>query len=200
MHALNLSNVEFDLAEAIQAVDKAIDEAHSGVFDCSGDVAFSVRLDSGLAHLCLAWNRRYMSVEDRLDQTQEDYLLCSTRIPNFGNSFKLVDMAALDQHRKSDSSLGIDKNTVTQYLVAFKSFMQKVCEYCRYGTDAQSIPIEQNIASVFSEAVSNLCLAWHLRYSSATDLSLMLPAEKNSLEHAIPRWGLDYELIEISER
>lgn len=55
------------------------------------------------------------------------------------------------------------------------------------------------LAVPFQYIVWQLCIAWHSRWLSDSELDLLSEAEHDLMRDSIPNWGLAFRLVDIDE-
>lgn len=80
---MNIATVQFDLQEAQVHLRELVAELKDGTMRTGDTPALAVQLGHVLDHLCMAWNARELSPEEKAALSQDDHdRMCNT-VPNF---------------------------------------------------------------------------------------------------------------------
>jgi hypothetical protein len=195
----NRYTVAFQLNEALEAIGATLHHASEGEYqDVADEWGFVVRLGDILDHLCLAWHQRRMGPDEVTKESQEEYELKTVSVPNWGGRFRLVEIAA--SHPAIDARLSrqkIDQDTIRTYLRAAEMALQNLMGKVESGLfDSCDV---SSLGNEFEPILSNLCLAWHLRYLSGEEISSLDPAAIKELGWWLPPWQWNLRLIPSEE-
>ena len=80
---MNTATVEFDLGEALIHLQDLVAEFRAGKIQTRNEPALAVQLGHVLDHICLAWNCKDMSPEQKSELSQEEFERLSNTVPNF---------------------------------------------------------------------------------------------------------------------
>ena len=80
---MHIQTVEFNLGEASLHLQQLVADLRAGRMDSSSEPELSVQLAQILDHLCLAWNCKDLTPEQRGALSQEEFERLSNTVPNF---------------------------------------------------------------------------------------------------------------------
>jgi hypothetical protein len=196
---VNRYTVAFQLNEALEAIVATLHCASEGEYrEFTDEWGFVVRLGDILDHLCLAWHRKRLGPHDVTKESQEEYELKTVSVPNWGERFRLVEIAAL--HPAIAPRLSrqkIDQDTIRTYLRAAEAALQNLMGKVESGQfDSCDVSL---LGNEFEPILRNLCLAWHLRYLSGAEISSLDPTAIKELGWWLPPWQWNLRLIPSEE-
>jgi len=193
--SINRYTVAFQLNEALQAIAFTLQEIEHGK---DTDPAIWVFLGDILNHLCLAWHRRRFGPDEVAQESREEYERRSVSVPNWGGRFRLVEFtashAAVAPHLPRRK---IDRSTAGKYLREAEVTLQNLVGKIEAGQ--LDVCDTSTLADNFEPVLCNLCLAWHLRYSSGEEISSLDPSAINELRSWMPPWQWNIHLIPARE-
>ncbi|GAB6188232.1 hypothetical protein JCM17478_37340 [Thermopirellula anaerolimosa] len=184
---INRNTVAFQLNEALDAIRSA--QRHE-----DPDPAIWVSLAEVVAHLCLAWHRRRLGPHELIKETQEQFEVKSTSVPNWGGQFRLVGFTASHPAIDRQSARGtIDQETVRAYLKAAEAALEGLMRDVLAGRfDSCDISV---LEREFEKVLRNLCLAWHLRYLRSEEVASLDPMAIWELGYWLPPWQWNLRLV-----
>lgn len=92
-NTINREAVCFELEEAKNAINTLMEQVRAREHDADESLSpLSVEFQHIVSHLCRAWHSKWMSDEDIDSLSQAEYDDMSDSIPNWGLSFRLVDI------------------------------------------------------------------------------------------------------------
>jgi hypothetical protein len=190
----------FQLNEALLAVIALLRDLEAGKYRRGPDEwGLAVSLTFIVDHLCLAWHQRWMGPDEVMKESQEERDLRAVSVPNWGGRFKLVDIAHV--HAGIDSSVRrrgtLNASTIGTYLraaeVALRDLAAKIAagdlDYCE----------TESLGNGFEPILRNICLAWHLRYLSPTEVSSLDPMTIQDLAGWLPPWQWNTRVVSMEE-
>jgi hypothetical protein len=188
---VNRYTIAFQLNEALEAI-------RSTIGDPAVNPALWVSLVEILGHLCLAWHRRESGPDALASESQEEYELRADSVPNWGGRFRLVEFAASHPAIDAFTSRGsVNRDTVNHYLQAAHVELQALLDNVMNGRfdrhDATCL------AEGFVPILRNLCLAWHLRSLSQSEINTLQPSAIEDLSWQLPRWQWNLRLVPSRE-
>ena len=189
---VNWITVGFEVNEAIDAVHSAREFVQSDEFDDDGDMALSVCLCHVLDHLCLAWNRKTMGADERMEQSQEQYEEMTFNIPNWTGRFRLVGLKELETGPR-DIEMPLNRDAISHYLTLGEKELQELSDSMDpEPVDSGSLTrLEQGLAIV----LQRICLAWHVQYMSVVEVEQMESDAESELASIVPWRDFGYRLI-----
>jgi len=196
----NKFTIGWQLSKALAALisaDSKVDEYS----EWTDEIRLGINLGFAIGKLCLAWHGRSVSPEEDIWETQDEFEILSSSVPNWGGRFKLVDAGAL--YAGIDPSVQrrrvLNKNTIHAYLRAAEAALRDFAgavdaggfDYCEAAT----------LGSGFEPILHRLCLAWYLRYLDAAEISSLDPAVIEDLESWLPPsyWSPAFRLVSLEE-
>jgi hypothetical protein len=193
--AINHYTMAFQLNEASESIHSILMDIERGE---DADAAMWVSLADILGHLCLAWHRRRMGPDRVMKENQEEYEQRAVSIPNWGNSFQLVELAASHPAiAHCMSRRRINQDTVCRYLRAAESELQHLMGKIESGEcDSGDISV---LGSRFGPILHNLCLAWHLRYLNSVEVCSLAPTAIQEIGCWLPKWQWNLCLIPLDQ-
>jgi hypothetical protein len=75
--------VEFDLGEALMDLQNLVAEFRAGKIQTDDEPELAVALGHILDHICLSWNCKDMSPEQKAKLSQDEFERLSNTVPNF---------------------------------------------------------------------------------------------------------------------
>jgi hypothetical protein len=186
---INRNTVAFQLNEAIEAIESTLGDIAEDT-----DPAIWVCLADILGHLCLAWHRKQIGPDEVMKESQEEFELKKVSVPNWGMHFQLVEITA--SHPAIDPRLSrpkINQDTIYAYLHAAEETLQNLMG--KIESDQLNSSNLSLFGNEFEPILHNLCLAWHLKYLSGEEISLLDPTAVNELGWWLPTWQWNLHLI-----
>jgi hypothetical protein len=179
----------FCLGEALEALESVLKELAGGLYrEASDEMALLNDLSFVVNKLCLAWHRRNSVIEDINRRSQGDYEAMTSKIPNWGGHFEMVeagvahdDIAPFVRRR-----MLLDAQTIHKYLWSAEVALRDLIESIEAGT--VNLAESDSLANHFKRILLNLCLAWHLRCMAPAEVSALGPTTLSELAHWIPPW------------
>ena len=80
---MHIATVDFDVGEALIHLESLVGELRSGQIKSDDEPALAVQLGHILDHICLAWNCKDMTPEQKSKLSQEEFEQLSNTVPNF---------------------------------------------------------------------------------------------------------------------
>jgi hypothetical protein len=177
------------LGEALQALNGTLRDLSEGKYHVASDeMHLLIDLSLVLNKLCVAWHRRTSTYDEVVRESQEDYEAMTTKIPDWGGRFTMVESGVM--HGGIPNSvycrMSMDTQTIGDYLRAAEVALRDLMEMIeRVKFDPSDI---DSLGSQFAPVLSNLCLAWHLRYLTPAEVSALEATTIDEIGHWIPPW------------
>jgi len=80
---MNVTTVQFELAEASEHLQSLVAELREGKIDGQSEPVIAVQVAHVLEHLCRAWNCKDMTPEEYSALSQDEFERLSNTVPNF---------------------------------------------------------------------------------------------------------------------
>ena len=178
-----------DVDRILEDIDDMSDSLSLNSDACSVDVA--IRLDVVVGHMCMAWYRRNMSIDEALAIETRRALEVFIQIPNWEERFRLVSIP-LTFSNGTGAKIKCDYDFDP---AVFKREMNKGSQFLRNFVKNDNVEFEAELEHVLADTLSGLCLGWHMAHLGTQVRELLDSQVLGKLSVSLPKWDGRYELV-----
>jgi hypothetical protein len=180
--------VLFFVGEALDELEAASTKLITREYGENSDIVFLIDLSRVIDKLCLAWHLRTATSSDVERRLDSGYNAMTSSIPNWDGRFTMPDsdwvhavIAPLELRRMVPNL-----DTVKVYLDAARAAIRRLCD--RIADETSDLSDTKSLAGGFAPILSNVCLAWHLRYLAPDEANSVPQATIDEVAHCVPPW------------